>query len=139
MTVTIGRRELLVALGGVAAWPLAAAAQQPDQMRRLGLLMSTAADDAKGSARVAAFVGALEKFGRIDGHNVRIDMRWPTSTEEVRKDAAELIAALLAGDSLQFESLRDRISRLAMRNKYPVFASGRWGGPGQGRASRLAV
>jgi len=46
MTVTIGRRELLAALGGAAAWPLAARAQQPEQMRRVGVLMSLAADDA---------------------------------------------------------------------------------------------
>src|SRR5215472_4716820 len=93
MTLTIGRRELLVAFGGAAAtWPLAARAQQPDQMRRIGVLMSTAADDAEGRARIAAFLDGLGKLGWIDGHNVRIDTRWPTSTEEVRKYAAELIA-----------------------------------------------
>jgi putative tryptophan/tyrosine transport system substrate-binding protein len=85
------RREFITLLGGAAvAWPLAARAQQ--RVRRIGVLMSTAADDAEGRARIAAFLGGLEKLGWIDGNNVRIDTRWPTSTEEVRKYSAELIA-----------------------------------------------
>src|SRR5262245_65407531 len=85
------RREFITLVGGAAAWPLAARAQ-PERMRRIGARMSTAADDAEGRARIAAFLGGLEKLGWIDGHNVRIDTRWPTSNEEVRKYAPELIA-----------------------------------------------
>src|SRR5215468_2477393 len=77
MTVTIGRRELLAALGGgAAAWPLAARAQQPERMRRIGVLMNLAADDPEGQARIVAFVQGLQESGWTDGHNVRIDIRW---------------------------------------------------------------
>src|SRR5262249_35363398 len=110
MTVTIGRRELLAALGGAAAaWPLASRAQQGERARRVGVLMSTAADDAEGRARIAAFLGELQKLGWIDGRNVRIDTRWPTSTEEVRTYVAELIAlapdVILATGSLSLSPL----------------------------------
>jgi putative ABC transport system substrate-binding protein len=89
----IGRREFITLLGGAAAaWPLAAQGQQGDRVRRIGVLMSTAADDAEGKARIAAFLDGLQKLGWIDGRNVRIDTRWPTSTEQVRKYAAELVA-----------------------------------------------
>jgi putative tryptophan/tyrosine transport system substrate-binding protein len=89
----IRRRDFVILLGGgAAAWPHGARAQQGERMRRIGVLMSTVADDAEGRARIAAFLGGLEKLGWIDDYNVRIDTRWPTSTEEVRKYAAELIA-----------------------------------------------
>ena len=93
MTVTIGRRELLAALGGAAAWPLAARAQQPEQMRRVGVLMSLAADDAEGKARLAAFLDGLQQLGWIDGRNVRIDARWGAGdADRTRRYAAELVA-----------------------------------------------
>ena len=62
MTVTIGRRELLAALGGAVAWPLAARAQQPEGMRRLAIIMLTA-DDADGQACITALREGLEKLG----------------------------------------------------------------------------
>jgi len=64
MTVTIGRRELLAALGGAAAaWPLAARAQQRERMRRIGVLMHLASDDPEGQSRVAAFLQGLQEAG----------------------------------------------------------------------------
>ena len=94
MTVTIGRRELLVALGGAAAaWPLAARAQQGDRVRRIGVLMSTAVDDPQDPARLAAFAQGLQELGWTISRNLRIDYRWGASNpDNTRKYAAELAA-----------------------------------------------
>src|SRR5262249_18731889 len=92
------RREFITLVGGAAvAWPLAAQAQQSDRVRRIGVLMYLAADDAEGQARLAAFTQALKQLGWSDGHNVRIDTRWATA-DNVRRHAAELAA--LAPDVL---------------------------------------
>ena len=71
------RREFLAGL--VAAWPLAARAEQTDQMRRIGVLFGAAADDSESPARIAAFAQALAKLGWVDGRNVRLDIRWATT------------------------------------------------------------
>jgi putative ABC transport system substrate-binding protein len=73
------RRDVITLLGGAAAWPLAARAQQPERMRRIGVLMALAADDPYGQAQVAAFQQALQQLGWNDGRNVRIDIRWDES------------------------------------------------------------
>ena len=71
------RREFVTLIGGAAAaWPLAARAQQPERMRRIGVLMPLAADDPEAQARLAAFLQALKELGWSDGRNVRIDYRW---------------------------------------------------------------
>ena len=71
------RREFLSALGGAAAaWPLAARAQQPTRMRRIGVLMTVAADDPEGHARLTAFVQGLQQLGWTVGRNMQIDSRW---------------------------------------------------------------
>ena len=94
MASYIGRRELLAALGGAAvAWPLAARAQQPGGIRRVGVLMSAAADDPLWQARVTAFRQVLQQLGWTDGRNVRIDIRWAGgNADDSRKYAAELVA-----------------------------------------------
>jgi putative ABC transport system substrate-binding protein len=88
------RREFMTLLGGAAAaWPLAARAQQADRVRRIGMLMSTAADDPDGQARIAAFLDGLQQLGWTDGRNVKIDYRWPAGdADKSRKYAAELVA-----------------------------------------------
>ena len=87
------RRDFITLLGGAAAWPLAARAQQPAQLRRIGVLMPFAEDDPVGQARVAAFVQGLQQSGWTDGRNVRIDYRWSAGdADRIRKLAMELIA-----------------------------------------------
>jgi ABC-type uncharacterized transport system substrate-binding protein len=91
------RREFISLLGGAAAaWPLAARAQQPDRMRRVGVLMTTAADDPEGQARIAAFLQGLQQWGWTVGGNVRIDIRFSADNAATRKHANDL--ASLAPD-----------------------------------------
>jgi putative ABC transport system substrate-binding protein len=74
------RREFITLLGAAAAsWPLAARAQQGEHIRRIGILLPAAADDAEFQARVGAFLQALELLGWSIGRNVRIDTRWATT------------------------------------------------------------
>jgi putative tryptophan/tyrosine transport system substrate-binding protein len=87
------RREFITLLGGAAAWPLVAGAQQGEQMRRIGVLAPFAADDPEAQARVAAFVHRLQQLGWTEGRNVRIDVRWGAGdAERIRRYAAELVA-----------------------------------------------
>ena len=88
------RRDFIKMLGsGAVAWPLAARAQQAEPMRRIGVLMSLAADDKEGQARLAAFLQGLQELGWIDGRNVRVDTRWGAGDgERARKYIAELVA-----------------------------------------------
>src|SRR5215467_7176210 len=87
------RREFITLIGGVAAWPLAARAQQAERIRRIGVLMNTVSDDAEGQARLAAFHQGLQQSGWTVGHNVRIDYRWGSDdAERGRRGAAELVA-----------------------------------------------
>jgi putative ABC transport system substrate-binding protein len=88
------RREFITLLGGAAAaWPLAAHAQQPEQARRIGVLIPLAADDPEGKVRLAAFLQELQQLGWADGRNVRIDTRWAgAKADDIRKHAAELAA-----------------------------------------------
>src|SRR6195256_5389546 len=88
------RREFITLLGATtAAWPLAARAQQPGGMRRIGVLMAAAADDPEFQARHAAFVQGLAQLGWTVGRNLRIDTRWATTNaDDLRRHAAELAA-----------------------------------------------
>ncbi len=88
------RREFIALLGGAAAaWPLAARAQQPERMRRIGVLWNAAADDPESSRRLTAFVQGLQELGWTDGRNLRIDIRWAAGdADRIRRYAAELVA-----------------------------------------------
>src|SRR5437879_2472701 len=88
------RREFITLLGGAAVLrPLAARAQQPNRMRRVGVFMGLAADDPEGQTRVAAFLQGLQEWGWSVGRNVQIDYRWGTGdADRIRRYAAELAA-----------------------------------------------
>src|SRR5260370_12355986 len=87
------RREFIAGLGGAAAWPVVARAQQPAQGRRIGVLMNLAEDDPESVRGMAAFVQGLEKLGWTDGRNVRIDYRSGLAdADRYRRYSAELIA-----------------------------------------------
>jgi putative ABC transport system substrate-binding protein len=94
------RREFITLIGGTAAaWPLAARAQQPERMRRIGVLMNLTADDPEAPGRVAAFAQGLGELGWTIGRNVRIDYRWGANDpDRGRRYADELIA--LAPDTI---------------------------------------
>jgi putative ABC transport system substrate-binding protein len=93
------RREFITLLGGAAAmWPLAARGQQGERVRRIGVLIYQAAGDAEGQARLAAFTQALKQLGWSEGHNLRIDTRWATAEDILRRHTAELVG--LAPDVL---------------------------------------
>ena len=87
------RRDFIAALGGAAAsWPLAARAQPPDGMRRIGVLMSQPAGDPVAQARNAAFLQGLQELGWTVGRNVQIEHRWDMIEADFRRNAAELVA-----------------------------------------------
>jgi putative tryptophan/tyrosine transport system substrate-binding protein len=87
------RRDVITLLGGAAAaWPLAARAQQPDRMRRIGVLHTTGADNLDGQARNAAFLQGLQQLGWNDGRNVKIETRWSAAdAERIRSYVAEFV------------------------------------------------
>ena len=79
--------------GAAAAWPLAARAQQPERMRRVGVLMPFAANDPQVQIRNAAFLQGLQQLGWTVGDNIQVDYRWSGGNEDdTRKYAAELVA-----------------------------------------------
>ncbi|MGA7039437.1 MAG: ABC transporter substrate-binding protein [Pseudolabrys sp.] len=86
------RREFISLIGGAAAWPLAAQAQQLERMRRIGVLMAYGEGDAEGQSFTAAFVHGLQELGWTNGRNLRIDYRWAAGdVERMRALAKELV------------------------------------------------
>jgi len=94
------RREFITLLGSAAAaWPVAASAQQRERMRRIGVLLPAAPDDAEFQSWIGAFLQGLAQSGWIIGRNIRIETRWTKfDAEDTRKYAAELVA--LAPDAI---------------------------------------
>src|SRR5262245_30043546 len=116
------RRDFITLLGGAAASQLTARAQQPERMRRIGVLMGGAGRDPVEHARLAAFLDGLQQLGWTDGRNVRIDTRWPAGEAERRTHAAELVGlapdVIMASASASVAALQQ-----ASRNMPIVFAN----------------
>jgi putative ABC transport system substrate-binding protein len=107
----MGRREFIALLCGAATWPPAASAQQPDRLRRIGVLIATADNDPDRLSRAAAFEGSLRSLGWIEGWNVRIDYRWGgPDPERIRAYTAELVGSkpdvILASSALTLRPLQ---------------------------------
>ena len=96
MTICLRRREFIAGLGGAAAWPLAALAQQDGRVRRIGVLTAYDDNDPDGQTYVSAFTQALADLGWTDGRNVRMDVRWwGGDNNRMRALAKELVGLRL--------------------------------------------
>jgi putative tryptophan/tyrosine transport system substrate-binding protein len=94
MASYIGRRKFLATLGSAAvAWPLAVGAQQPTQVRRIGVLLAGDPTDPENQNRTKALEAGLRDLGWISGRNLKIDYRWTADASSLRTQAAELVAA----------------------------------------------
>ena len=113
------RRDFITLLGGAAAWPLAAGAQQGDRVRRIGVLMPWEENDPRGTLHLSAFTQALSGSGWTDGRNVRIDPRWPgADINRSRALARELVGLqpdiILAGGTPATAAVQRLAAVLAM-------------------------
>jgi len=90
----VRRRQFIALLSGAATWPLVARAQQPEQMRRIGVLMSYAESDRDGQVLVAQFQKELQKLGWAEGRNIRFDYRWAALDAELMQRFAKELTAL---------------------------------------------
>jgi putative tryptophan/tyrosine transport system substrate-binding protein len=104
------RREFITALGGAVAWPVVARGQQAERRRRIGALTPGASDAPLQRVRIEAFLQALQPLGWSVGRNLQLDARWATNDADLRKQAAELVAAapdvILASTNQALASLR---------------------------------
>jgi putative ABC transport system substrate-binding protein len=89
------RRDFITLIGGAAAWPIAARAQQRERMRRVGIILPATADDPGFQARVGAFLQELAQWGWAIGRNLQVDMHWAgANAGDIRKHAAQLVAMM---------------------------------------------
>jgi hypothetical protein len=91
------RREVITLLGGAAAWPLAARAQQPDRVRRIGVLMSVPESDPEGQAWLGTFSKGLHQLGWTAGRNIRLDYRWAAPFDAESANDHQLLRTTLSG------------------------------------------
>ena len=109
------RRDFVALLGGAAvAWPLAARAQQPERVRRVGVLMLTGSDEPESQTDIAAFLQGLQEAGWAVGRNLRIDYRWSGNDRtRLNQHAMELIS--LGPDVILAGTGADHVSRCNRR------------------------
>jgi putative tryptophan/tyrosine transport system substrate-binding protein len=137
MSANMKRREFIALLGGAAAWPLAARAQQGERMRRIGVLTPFAANDAEGQARLTAFAQGLHHWGWIVGQNIRIEYRWGDGkADTMRKYATELVA--LAPDIILASSSAAVAPLLEASRTVPIVFAGIADPVGAGYVESLA-
>ena len=130
------RREFIAFVSSTAAaWPLVARAQQPERMRRIGVLMNGAADDPDGQARLTGFLQGLQEFGWTAGRNLRIEYRWAPGEADRRRYAAELVAlapdVIMASTSVSVSALQQASSTV------PIVFAGVTDPVGQGFVASL--
>jgi putative ABC transport system substrate-binding protein len=115
----IGRREFMTLLGGAAAWPLAASAQQGERVRRIGIIMPASSDDPEYPVRIGAFLQEMQRLGWTIGRNILIDTRWTRGDpENARKYAAELVA--LKPDVILATGVSTVVSLLQLTRTVPI-------------------
>jgi len=137
MPVNIGRRDLVAALASTVAWHIPALAQQPERMRRLGVLVSTREGDLESQSRASILRNGLAELGWTEGHNLHVDFRWIGGDEgRARAYAAEIVGlrpdAIVANSTLCLKAVRNETSTIPI-----VFVT--VGDPvGQGFVSNLA-
>jgi ABC-type uncharacterized transport system substrate-binding protein len=133
----VRRRQFITLLGGAAAWPLVARAQQGERMRRIGVLINLSADDPEGQARVAAFLQGLQEAGWAVGRNAQIDIRWGMGdVERIRKNVTELVA--LAPDVILANTFPLVVALQQATRTVPIVFAGLIDPVGAGLVSSLA-
>src|SRR6516165_2575899 len=137
MASYIGRRKFLATLGSAAAWPLAARAQQPERVRRVGVLLSTGEGNPGRQAQLAAFVQRLTELGWAGGRNARLDVRWTAgNVDTARKYATELVA--LAPDVIVTDTSFNVAAMQQATRTVPIVFGGVIDPVGAGLADSLA-
>ena len=132
------RREFITLLGGTTVIrPIAAWAQQREQIARIGVLMGTAAEDPEGQARITAFRQGLQKLGLTEGQNVRIDVRWTAGDAALeRKLATELVT--LTPDVILATASPTVVALQAVTRTVPIVFAGTIDPVGAGFVDSLA-
>jgi putative ABC transport system substrate-binding protein len=88
------RRDFIAGLGGAAAWPLAARAQQRDRLRRVGVLMGRSENDSEIQKQLAVIMQELARLGWLEGRNLRIDRRWANDDANLARTFAKELVGL---------------------------------------------